>query len=160
VSTGTVIDLFQATNRCHQRQSGFDQHPLVPSSSRTELEIAGNTLSSVETDIGQNDALLFQSRDQRQKNLVMDISRIPSPTDYLPLVVNQPAQLHAHDPAPVGFAFLADLLLAASFPDRMDQFDAIAVNDSEKARLCQNPSHQLRCVDKARCKRVRSGKPA
>jgi hypothetical protein len=121
----------------HQRQGGFDHHPLIPGATRAQLEIGGNAISSVEADIGQDDTLVLQRSDQRQKDLIVDVGGIPVPTDNLAPVIEQPAQFHAYDPAPVRFAFLADLCRGALFPDRMNEFNPITVDDSEEGGLCQ-----------------------
>ena len=57
-------DLLQAANRRHQRQGGFDQHAFVPGATRAELEVVWNAVSVIEAGIGQNNALVFQSRGQ------------------------------------------------------------------------------------------------
>ncbi len=121
------------------KQGSFDQHTLIPGPAWNELEIGGDAVSIVETGIRQHDAFVLQSRDQRQEDPVEDIDRISSPTDDLPVIVNQPAQLHAHDPALIGIAFLANLLLAAPFPDGVDQFNAVAVDHGKETGLRQKP---------------------
>jgi hypothetical protein len=52
--------LFQMTHHRHQRQSGFDQHPLVPGAAWTQLEMGWNAVAVVEPGIGQHDAFVFQ----------------------------------------------------------------------------------------------------
>jgi hypothetical protein len=44
------------------------------------------------------------------------------------VLIDDPAHFHAHNPAPIGFAFLANLLRRATFADRVKQFDAVAVH--------------------------------
>lgn len=138
--TRAMKDLLQATGGGDQRERGFDQHALVPGTAWTELEIGRDAISVIETGVGQDNALVLQRFDEGQKHLVMDVGGVPGPTDDLTRVVEQPAQLQADDPAPIAFAFLAHLLGTAAFTDRVDQLDAIAVNDSEEGRGRQEVS--------------------
>ncbi len=64
---------------------------------------------------------------------IVNISRIHIPTDDQTDVIEQQTQFTADNPAFVGQqALLANLLGASSFPSGMNQFDAIAVNDTNQ----------------------------
>ncbi len=129
----------ERTDHRHQRQRGLYQHALVPSAAWAQLEIAGDPAGRIEAGIGQDDAGALQGLYQGQKSLVMDIGRVPRPGDHLAGIIDQPTQLHPNDPAPVGLAFLADLVWAASFPDGVDQLNPITVDDGEECRVGQKP---------------------
>lgn len=43
----------------------------------------------------------------------------------------------AHNPTPIRKAFLSDSLLRAPFTNRMDQFDAVTIDDTQQAGLDQ-----------------------
>jgi hypothetical protein len=118
-------------------QNSLDDHTLVPGSAWTELEVIGNTVLVLETDIGQDNRVSLQRFHQRQEGFVRDIGRVPISTHHLPVVVDQPTQLHSDHPAPVALAFLADLLGAATFSDGMDQLNPVAVDDREEGRCRQ-----------------------
>ena len=51
--------------------------------------------------------------------------------------IEDPAELHADNPAPVGLPLLAELVGAAPFADRVDQLDPIGINDGKQRGLCQ-----------------------
>ena len=53
------------------------------------------------------------------------------------LLVQQQTQFAADDPAVIREAFTADLPEAPAFPDGMDQFDPICVDDPEHRRRGQ-----------------------
>src|SRR5690242_15707149 len=133
---GSMKDFLQMADHCYQRQSGFDQHSLVPSASGTELEIGRNASRILETSVCQDNGFVFVGGSQRQEDLICDIGGVPCPVDDLPSIIEQPTQLHTHDPAPVALAFLADLRRRALFSDRMNQFDPVAVDDRKESRLC------------------------
>src|SRR5664279_863739 len=135
--TCTMKDLLQMTDHRHQRQGSFDQHPLIPGASGAQLEVGGNADGIVETHICQNDTFVFQSSNQRQKDLIVDVSRVPRPTHDFASVIEQPAQLHANNPAPVAFAFPADLSRSTPFTNGVDQFNPIAIDNGEESRLHQ-----------------------
>jgi hypothetical protein len=52
-------------------------------------------------------------------------------------MVEQHTKLTADHPAPVRFAFLADLARTAPLSDWMNQFDPVAVNHGEKRQISQ-----------------------
>src|SRR5664279_2504197 len=125
------------TDHRHQRESSLNQHPLVPSASSTEFEVIGKACHILEANVCQDDSFVFIGSHQGQKDLISDIGSVPCPVDDLSRVIEQPTQLHAHDPVPIAFPLRADLLLATSFADRVKQFNPITVNGSEKGRFGQ-----------------------
>lgn len=133
----TMRQMLQLTDTGRQAEHRLDQHPLAPGLVFTELEVMGCLACLLETEVTQRNRLFIELVSQRTKGLVVDVSGVPIPRDHLASVVDQPAQFHAHDPATVRLAFLAQRLQAASFSYRMDQFNAIGVNHREKRRFCQ-----------------------
>jgi hypothetical protein len=67
----------------------------------------------------------------------MNIGGIPVPSDDFALVIEQPAEFHPNDPAPVRLAFRTNLSRTTSLPNRMDQFDAVTVNRGEESRISE-----------------------
>lgn len=67
----------------------------------------------------------------------MPIGGVPSPTHDFPPVIDQPTQLDAHHPAMVRQSFPAHLGGAASFPPRVDGFNAIASDNREEGVVSQ-----------------------
>jgi hypothetical protein len=109
----------------HPTQVRFDGEALIPGSTFTTVDVGRWRIFFAQSQVGKRDRLALVTHRQRAKDIIRFIGRIPCPVDHLTFVVDQPSQLNADDPAPIRDAFLADLLLAAAFAARMDQFDAI-----------------------------------
>ena len=139
VMTGTVENLLQTTDGRDQRKRRLYQQAVIPRTPRTQLEVGWNTLGAIEAHVGQDNASACEGLHQRQEDLVMDIHRIPGPRDDLSPAIDQPTELHAHDPAPVRLALLADLSFAAALANGVDQLHAVAVDDREEGRIAQEP---------------------
>lgn len=137
IMASVVKDFLQMADHRDQRESGFNQHPLVPGSTRAQLEVEWNTIGIVEASIRQDNADILQGGHQRQKNLIMGVGGIPVPTHDFAPVIEQPAKLHSDDPAPVALASIAHLLRATALSDRMDQLNTVTIDDCEKGRLGQ-----------------------
>lgn len=54
-------DLFKMADQGQHRKDGFDQHPVVPSAARAELEIGRIAVAGVEAGVGQNDMRSWKS---------------------------------------------------------------------------------------------------
>jgi hypothetical protein len=61
---------------------------------------------------------------------ILDICSVTIPSRNQTQMIRHKAELAANYPAPVGLAFLAALLVAASFLSLMEQLDAIANDDA------------------------------
>jgi len=62
---------------------------------------------------------------------IIDIGSIAISTDDESEVVEKIAQLATHNPSVIGLPFLIDLSLAPTFPDRMQQFNAVGIDDTD-----------------------------
>lgn len=133
--------LLERTNISQKREDRFDQSALIPGAFGTELEIIRHALLAAKTEITQGDGLPFVAFDERQKTVVASVGCGPLPIHHTPVLINDPAQLDAHDPTPIAFAFLADLLLGTAFADRVNEFNAVAIGDGKEGR----------CVEKTLC---------
>jgi hypothetical protein len=89
------------------------------------VNIGGWRILFAKTQIGQCNRLAIIPHRQRTKRVISFIGGGPGPIDHFALIVDQPRQLDADNPAAIRFAFLADLALTSPFSTRMDQFDAI-----------------------------------
>jgi len=72
------------------------------------------------------------------KAFVIHVHGVPVPRDDTAGSIEKPTQLDANAPTTFVFAFLANLLLAASFPDGKQQLNRVSVNHCEETRF----SHQ------------------
>ena len=67
----------------------------------------------------------------------MNVGCIAGPLNDQAEVIDQEAQLAAHDPTGVGFPFLANLAVAATFSARMDELDTVTINDAQQRGFSQ-----------------------
>ena len=63
---------------------------------------------------------------------IIHVSRIHSPIDNQAQMVDHVAQFAPNDPTLIRQAFLANLLIAAAFPPRMNQLDPVRVHHSDQ----------------------------
>ena len=83
----------------------------------------------METHITQDDHLVFKPLNQGLKAGIVNIGSITIPGRYQTQMIEHQAEFGSHDPAMIGFPLLSDLLVATSLSYRMDQLDAIAINN-------------------------------
>ncbi len=81
-----------------------------------------------EAQVAEDLGLLGPRRSNLLEVLVMRVGRGPLPVNHLPLRGNQPAEFDPDNPAVVTLAFLAHLCGTAPFPNRVDQFNAVAID--------------------------------
>src|SRR5260221_9615631 len=95
----------------HPTQVRFDGEALIPGSTFTAVDVGWWRIFLAQTQVGKCDRLAVIAHRQGAKDIIGFISRIPRPIDHLTVVIYQPSQRDADDPAPIRSAFLADLLL-------------------------------------------------
>lgn len=127
----------ERTDRGQKREDRFNHSALIPAALRTEFEVRGDAIFAAKTEIAQGDGLLLVPCDEGQKTVVTSIGSGPLPIHHTPVLIDDPAHFHAHDPAPITLAFLPDLLRRAAFADRMNEFNAIAVRDGKESGRAQ-----------------------
>src|SRR5664279_3608838 len=137
VNCTALGQMLEPTDARRQREQGFNEHPLTPGFVFTKLEVECRLARLLEAKIAQDNRFLIELMGEWAKGLVVDIRCVPVPSDDFASVIDQPAQLDPDNPAAVAFAFLADLLLAASFAHGMNQFNPIGVDDREESRVSQ-----------------------
>ena len=117
----------------------FDQHPVVPGPARTDLEVGRVALAGVEARVTQDQHPVLEDLDQRVKQGIVNVGRRPQPADDAAPLVDQQTQFVADDPPVVGDSLPADWSGTASFPNRMDQFDAVTVDHPQQGGLGHQP---------------------
>jgi hypothetical protein len=136
VGPNTMGNLLEVANQGQHGQDRLDDHAAVPFSALAEFEVGWIPVLLGKPFITENDHLVSDKVNQFLKGrAIVDIGRGAGPIDDQTEVIYQEAQLPTNNPARVGLALLADLLSAASFTARVDQFNAIAVDDAEQGRL-------------------------
>jgi len=130
-----VEEMFQMADPSDHREYCLNQPSFVPSPLRAELEVFRNPLGGGKSQVGESDRLSLQPLHQGEKDLIMDISGIPTPGDDLPAAVDQPAEFDPDDPAVIRLPLLAELVGTAPLAPGMDQLDAICVHYSEECGI-------------------------
>ena len=132
-----VHDLFEMA---HERQHGEhrrDEHTVLPLAPRTQFEIARIALRRMEGRITQDYHAFFALPNQPLKGVIRDVGGRTCPRhDASPLIEEQ-TQFAPDNPAVVREAFATDLLGAAAFAHRVDQLDAVGVDNAEHRRSGQ-----------------------
>src|SRR6266516_4345016 len=130
----TVHYLLEVADYGEHRQDGLNEDAIIPLSTPTELEIRRIPVGRMKGGIAQHEHLVCHLPDKGLKSRVMDIGCATLPRHHQAEPIDQQAQLAADDPAMVREAFAADLVGAAALPYRMDQLEAIGVNDPQQRR--------------------------
>ena len=136
--------LLEMADRREHRQYCLNEHPLIPFTPLAQAQVVWMPVGFVKALVGKDHHLLSSLLYHLLEGAaVMDVGGITAPVHDQAQVIEQEAELAAHDPASIGEAFLADLLLAAPFSAGMDQLDSIAVDDAEQRRCCHEGCGQV-----------------
>lgn len=111
---------------------------LVPFATSAQPQVAGMPIFLGEACVGKDHHIIQNAFDNVLKGrTVIDIGRVEIPVNDQAQVVLQQTQFGADNPPCVRLAFASDLLWAASFSSRVNQFDAIGVDDAQHRRFSQ-----------------------
>ena len=143
ILSGAMEQVLQVADQGEHREDRLNQSPLIPFPLGAELKILWNSRSRGEAPICQGDRLPFKRSDHGQEDLIVDVGRVPVPSDHFPSAVDEPAEFDPHDPAVVGLPLLAELLGAAPFTPGMDQFDAVGVDHGEEGGIGEEEVTQI-----------------
>lgn len=130
-------NLLEMTYGRQKRQSSLNQHPFIVGIRLTNLEIVRIALLRMKTLIRKDDRSIRKMLDHGLEIGVMHICRGKVPANHQTQMVEQPAQLAANDPTPVGKPLSANLGIRSTFTHGVDQFNAVAVDDTQQARFDQ-----------------------
>src|SRR5439155_12805881 len=108
-----MIQLFGVEQFGDPTQVGFNRKAFVPRPTLTEFDVTRRRVFFPKALIGQRNRFTIIAAGEGPEGIVVLIGRQPTPIDDLALVVDQPGQLDADNPAPVRFAFPPDLLRPA-----------------------------------------------
>jgi hypothetical protein len=114
----------------YQTEYSLDYHPLVSLAVTTKMPLRLRFTALAKPEVAENISLVNPLQTHIPEILVVLIGRFPAPLDDLAARSDQPAQLDTDNPAMIALAFLTDLAVTTSLPDRMDEFNAIAVYDA------------------------------
>jgi hypothetical protein len=132
-----VHHFLEMANGGQHRKDGFDNHVLIMVERLAHLQISRVPFFGMESMIREDRGAIYETLIQRMRVAIMHVGGVTVPVDHLGEMVEQERQLAAYDPAPIGIAFLTNLLLQVSFAHRVDQLDPIAVDDTQQTGFDQ-----------------------
>ncbi len=134
---GAMKQFLERTNVRQKREDRFNDPALIPSALLAQFEVLRHAVLAAKAEVTQRDRLPFVAFDERQKTVIAFVGRRPLPIHDTPVLIDDPAHFDAHDPTPIAFALLANLLRRTTFAHRMNQLNAVAIGDGEKGRRAQ-----------------------
>ena len=117
-----------------ERQHGahrLDEHPILPRATLTQCEIARIALRGMETGVTQDNHLVFALANEPLQGGIRDSGGGACPPHDPPPLIEEQGACAADNPAVVQHACAADLPWAAALAHRMDQLDAVGVDDTQ-----------------------------
>ena len=126
----------EMANQRQHRQHRFDDHAGVPFAPPAKAEVLRLPICFGKAFVTEQDHALGIALGQvLEGTAVVDVGGVDVPIHDQPEMIEDVGQLAANDPAPVREPFLADLLLTATFAARMEQLDALRVDQADQGRL-------------------------
>ncbi len=92
---------------------------------------------TAKAEIGQDQTIVCQQGDQRQKVLVAVMHGRPMPAHDLSQPIENPAQFQTNRPAPFVFVLRTQLLCRAALSNRKQQFNRKTIHYIQQTRFCQ-----------------------
>ena len=123
--------LLEMTHQSEHGEHCLHPHTLVPLTTLAEFEVGRVSVFGMKACISEDDHLVFKLGDKVLEASVVDIGGVTVPGCNQSQVIEHQTQLASHYPSVIGLALLAYLMRASAFADRVDQFDAIAINDPQ-----------------------------
>ena len=137
----SLPQMFQFTNL----RKRFDQHSVVPLAAIAKFQIIRLIIFRAKSFVGKDDHFLINGFDHRQKLPVGNIGSFDLPIGYQTEFVSQNTKFAADDPFPRSKALFANSFSVwlINLTDRMTQFDAVRIDDTEDCRLGKKLFGQL-----------------
>jgi hypothetical protein len=129
--------VFEMRDECEHRQKGLNQHPRIPFAAFANFEVRGRPTMFDKMGIDKHHHVVSDTIHQVLKGrTVVDIGNVTILTHQAQMI-EQNTQFSSDNPTPIGQAFASDLLFAASFAARMQQFNPEAIRQSQQTGRCQ-----------------------
>src|SRR6267142_5073703 len=126
--------LFEMADERQHREHRFDEHTVLPLTALTQFEVGGITLRRMETGVTQDNHAPIDLANEPLKGVVRDMRGGTRPPHDQPPLIQEETQFPADNPPVIREALPADLLGTPAFTHRMDQLDAVGVDDAEHGR--------------------------
>ena len=141
----SLPQMFQFADLREEREERFYEHSVVPLPTLAKFQVTRLIIFRAKSLVCQNNHLLVNRSDHRQKFLVGNIGGLDLPIRHQSEFVRQHTKFAANYPFPRGKTFSADALSVRlmNLADRMAQFNTVRVNDTEDGRLAQKLRRQF-----------------
>src|SRR6266849_3233504 len=130
----SMHDLFDMADDGQHRQHRLYQQAVLPLPALTQAEVGGIALRGMEGSITENNHPAIKLPNEPLKGVIGDVGGGTRPPHDQPPLVEQQAEFAPDNPAVIREAFATNLLRAAAFTHRMDQFDPVRVDDPQHRR--------------------------
>ena len=141
-------------------EDGFSRHAHIPFAPLTEAQIGRLLVRLSEAHVGkENHVVLILVHQALKRRAIVDVGGVTLPVDDATRVVQHETELVPDNPALVGEVFLADLSLMVSLPSRMQQLNAVAIDDPQQGRVSHERIHQVTIIHSTEqfCDKIDSG---
>ncbi len=136
ISPHPVHHLLEMAHQGQHGQHCFDDHARIPLAPLANLKVIRKPVFLDKAFIAeQHHPGCIALGDLLKGAAVVDIGCIDIPIHDQTQMIEHETRFASDDPTPVRQSLLADLLLAAAFPTRMEQFDAIGVDQTDERRV-------------------------
>ena len=123
--------LLEMTHQSEHGEHRLYPHTLVPLTTLAELEVGRVSVFGMKSQVSQDNHLVFKLGDKVLEASVVDIGGVTVPSCNQSQVIEHQTQLASHYPSVIGLALLAYLTRASAFAYRVNQLDAIAIDDPQ-----------------------------
>ena len=127
-------DLLHMADQCQHREHRLDEDAILPRTSSTQFEVGGIALGRMEGRITQDNHPLLTLPNEPLQGVIRHVRGGTVPRNDQAILVQHQTQFAPDNPAMIGEPFAADLLWTAAFTWRVEQLDAIRVDDAEHRR--------------------------
>ncbi len=131
IGPAPVHDLFEMANERQHREHRLDEHPVLPLTALTQFQVGRVAFRGMKAGVAQDNHAPVDLANQPLKRVIRDIGRGTCPPHDQPPLVEQQTEFPADNPAVIGEAFATDLMRAAPLAHRMDELNAVGVDDTQ-----------------------------
>src|SRR5229473_1910363 len=124
----SMKDFLEMIDDGDDTENALNHQTIIAFAALTKLPVDRTFSALAEAQVAEHLGLLGPRGSDLLEVLVMRVGGRPFPVNDLPLWSNQPAEFHPHNPAMITLAFFANLSRTASFPNRVNQFQPVAID--------------------------------
>src|SRR5215212_2906233 len=136
VSPTLMGHMLEVADACQHGKYRLDQHTIIPFAPLAKPEVSGMPVNFLPSHVGKNDHIVSQLLNDRLKSrAIVDIGGVTVPSYNQTEMIQHKTKFAANNPTPIGFTLFPNLLVTTSFSTRVQQFNTIAIDDTDKRWL-------------------------